>query len=154
MKTIRILNLAAGQGKASEYKDLENTYVTKAPGDATHYVQSVLENATEDTHFCVYGGDGTVNEVVSSIMRSGSDKGYMSVVPVGTGNDLVRSIEKAKGDKIDVLTVGDGYAINAINTGFDLEVVLKAAQYKKKPLISGALAYILGVISVFTKKFG
>ena len=30
----------------------------------------------------------------------------------------------------------------------------QAAEFKKKPFISGSLAYILGVVSVFTKKMG
>ena len=152
MKTVHILNPAAGQGKAIEFEKLDNAYITKAPGDASDFIQKTLKGANEDIHFKVYGGDGTVNEAVTGIMRSQSDRGFLSVVPVGTGNDLIKSIENA--DKADVLTVGDRFAINAVNTGFDLEVVLKAQEYKKKPFISGPLAYILGVVSVFTKKFG
>lgn len=154
MKTIHILNPAAGQGKALGFENLENSYVTKAPGDASDFVKTTLENASEDINFAVYGGDGTVNEVVTGIMNSGSDKAYMSVVPVGTGNDLVRSINNKGAVDIDVLTVNNGYAVNAVNTGFDLEVVEKAAEYKKKTLISGPLAYVLGVVSVLFGKFG
>ena len=154
MKTIHILNPAAGQGKALGYRELENSYVTKAPGDASDFVRETLENTSEDINFAVYGGDGTVNEVVTGIMDSGSDKAYMSVVPVGTGNDLVRSIKDDGIINIDVLTVDNRYAVNAVNTGFDLEVVEKAAEYKKKPLISGTLAYVLGVVSVLFSKFG
>lgn len=155
MKTIHILNPAAGQGGALKYKALENAYVTKSPGDAAAFVKSCLENTKEDINFKVCGGDGTVNEVVSGIMASGSRNGYLSVIPTGTGNDLVRSLESgADVTDIDVLTVSGRYAVNAVNTGFDLEVVQKAAQYKKKPLISGSLAYILGVVSALCGRFG
>ena len=155
MKTIHILNPAAGQGKALKYSELENAYVTKCPGDACDFVKSALEKTDEETNFKVYGGDGTVNEVVSGIVGSGKQNGYMSIMPVGTGNDLVRSLDKSKDNvKIDVLTVGKRYAVNAINTGFDLEVVLKAAELKKKPLISGSLAYVLGIFSALFGKYG
>ncbi len=154
MKTIHILNPAAGQGEALSYKNLENAYVTKCPGDACEFIQEQLRCATENINFKVYGGDGSINEAVTGIVRADSDKAYLSVVAVGTGNDLVRSINKEGIHKIDVLTLNDRYAVNAINTGFDLEVVQKAAEFKKKPFVSGPLAYILGIVSVFTKKFG
>ncbi|MBQ8605111.1 MAG: hypothetical protein IJ408_00090 [Clostridia bacterium] len=154
MKTIHILNPAAGQGKAAEFKGLENAYITKGPGDAADYVHTFLTENDEDLHFKVYGGDGTVNEVVTGILRSGSNRASISVVPVGTGNDLLRAVTENNVKTLDVLTLNEHYAINAINTGFDLEVVQKAAEFKKKPLISGHLAYVLGVASVLLGKLG
>lgn len=154
MKVIHILNPAAGQGEALKFKNLENAYITKAPGDASDYVQNTLENSDEDINFKVYGGDGTINEVVTGIVRSSSQRGYMSVMPTGTGNDLIRTVTAEGINEIDVLTMNDKFAVNAINTGFDLEVVQKAAEFKKKPFISGSLAYILGIISALTNKFG
>lgn len=154
MKTIHIINPAAGQGKAKDYLSLENVYVTKAPGDATEFIKKTLGETTEDINFCIYGGDGTVNEAACSIVSSGSEHGYLSIVPVGTGNDLVRSLPSEDVFKIDVLTMNERFAVNAINTGFDLEVVQKATEFKKKPLISGPLAYVLGVVSVLCQKLG
>lgn len=153
MNTIYILNPAAGQGKAMEYKNAENAYVTRCVGDATDFVKS--KAAENDTHFKVCGGDGTVNEVVNGLIASGGDSSF-SIIPVGTGNDMLRTFNETGLDEcmLDVLTVDDRYAVNAVNTGFDLDVVIKASEYKKKPLISGHLAYVLGVISVFCKKFG
>ncbi len=152
MKSIHILNPAAGQGEALKFKDLENSYITKGIGDATDYVK---KTADDDVHFYVYGGDGTVNEVVNGIMQSGKSASF-SIVPVGTGNDLLRTLDMNNSDTVlaDVLTVNGKYAVNAVNTGFDLDVVLKASKYKKKKFVSGTLAYILGVISVLCKKFG
>ena len=152
MKSIHILNPAAGQGEALKYKDLENAYVTKGVGDATEYVKN---SADDGVHFYVYGGDGTVSEVVNGIMQSGKAASF-SIVPVGTGNDLLRTLDMSDTDTVlaDVLTVNDKYAVNAVNTGFDLDVVIKAQQYKKKKFVSGTLAYVLGVVSVLCKKFG
>ena len=154
MKEINILNPAAGQGKALEYRHLDNVYITKDVKDATQYVKSVLESES-DLHFNVFGGDGTVNEVVSGIAASKKHASF-SIVPVGTGNDMLRTFEKTGCDEclLDVLTVDGRYSVNAVNTGFDLDVVIKANEFKKKPLVSGSLAYILGVIAVFCEKFG
>lgn len=152
MKIIHILNPAAGQGEALKFKDLENTYVTKGIGDATEYVKNT---ADDGVHFYVYGGDGTVNEVVNGILQSGKSASF-SIVPVGTGNDLLRTLQINESETVmaDVLVINGKYAVNAINTGFDLDVVIKAQEYKKKKFVSGTLAYILGVVSVLCKKFG
>ncbi len=152
MKQIHILNPAAGQGEALKFKNLENAYITKGVGDATEYVKNT---ADDGVHFYVYGGDGTVSEVVNGIMQSGKSASF-SIVPVGTGNDLLRTLEMSGKETVlaDVLTINGKYAVNAINTGFDLDVVIKAAEYKKKKFVSGTLAYVLGVVSVLCKKFG
>ncbi len=153
MKTIHILNPAAGQGKALDYRGLENVYITKSERDATEFVKNTILQQ-DDVHFNVYGGDGTVNEVVNGLV--GSENTSFSVVPVGTGNDLLRTFDATGLEtvKTDVLKIGNKYAVNAVNTGFDLDVVIKAAEFKKKPFISGSFAYILGVASCFCKKFG
>ena len=156
MKTIHVLNPAAGQGGALMYSGLENVYITRGAGDGREFARKTASEADEEINFEVYGGDGTVNEVAQGIMQSGSDKAYISLVATGTGNDLIRSIERDGRGCIcaDVLTVNDRIALNTVNTGFDLDVVIKAARYKQKPLISGSLAYILGVITTLLGKFG
>lgn len=153
MKTIYILNPAAGQGGALKYVGADS-YITKAKNDATEFVKSTIETASEPVHFVVCGGDGTVNEVVNGIVAA-NGTGSFSVVPVGTGNDLLRTMQSLPSDVMaDVLTVNGRCAMNAINTGFDLDAAVKASEYKKLPLVSGTLAYVLGVIAVLFKKFG
>lgn len=154
MKVIHILNPVAGQGGAVKYKDLEGVYITRGKNDATEFVKKTVAKG-EPVHFNVYGGDGTVNEVVNGLIGAPEDTSF-SIVPVGTGNDLLRTFELSDKENVraDVLTVSGRYAVNAVNTGFDLDVVLKAAEFKKKPFISGTLAYALGVVAVLCKKFG
>ncbi|MBP3480449.1 MAG: hypothetical protein J6K66_02480 [Clostridia bacterium] len=156
MKTVHILNPAAGQGGAMKYKASGSTYVTSGVGDACRFVKKTLEDACEDINFIIYGGDGTINEVVRAIIDSGSDRAYISLVPTGTGNDFVRTVNETGTECIeaDVLTVDDGVSVNTVNTGFDLNVVLYASQLKKKPLISGSMAYILGVARALAGSFG
>jgi len=155
METVHILNPAAGQGGALKFSSLDNVYITNGVGDATKYVENTLKESGA-VNFAVYGGDGTVNEVVTGILNSGVKDATVTVVPTGTGNDLVRTVKEIPGDAVlaDVLTINDKYSVNAINTGFDLSVVLKAAEFKKKPMVSGSLAYIMGIAATLCGKFG
>lgn len=156
MKKVHILNPAAGKGGALRFKANDNVHITECKGDAKWYVEQSICETDGEIDFYVYGGDGTVNEVASGIMASKSDRARMCIQPCGSGNDLVRTVNEAGKDEIkaDVLTLNDGYAVNVINTGFDLDVVLKAAQYKKLPLVSGSLAYVLGIANVLGSKMG
>lgn len=156
MKTVHILNPAAGQGGAMRYKNSDSAYVTSGIGDACRFVAKTLKDACEDINFIVYGGDGTINEVVRGVIDSGSDRAYISLVPTGTGNDFVRTVSETgqRCIEADVLTVDDGVSVNTVNTGFDLNVVLYASRFKQKPLISGSMAYILGVAAALMGRFG
>lgn len=88
------------------------------------------------------GGDGTVKDVLNGIMAAGRPDAIMGHIPLGTGNDIARSLgrvgegfEKAldalqemKVRRIDVGRVdGEEYFINAIGVGFDGEVTRRAA---------------------------
>lgn len=155
MKTVYILNPAAGRGGAMSYKNEENVYITKGGGDAFGFVIKTLEAADEGVNFAVCGGDGTVNEVVRGIIVSGKRDACVSLIPTGTGNDLVRTVEQAGGDVCaDVLSVNGAVAVNAVNIGFDLDAVLRASQYKKKPFLPGGLAYVFGVVSTLFRRYG
>ena len=154
MKKLHILNPISGKGAALKYKsnDYDDpVHITQGIGDAEDFVyKQCLEDP--EIHFIVYGGDGTINEVVNGIMKSGANKNArVSVVPVGTGNDFVKNIET--GDfTVDVMRYNDNYAVNIINIGFDCDVVISTDKIKKKPFISGSLAYILGVLFTLCKK--
>lgn len=156
MRKIHILNPAAGQGEALRFKPIDEVYVTQYKGDAERFVTEILQSTDEEVDFYIYGGDGTVNEAVNGIVSRGGNRARICIKPTGTGNDLVRTVAQSGKSEIssDVLTVNDRYAVNAVNTGFDLEVVLKAAELKKKPFVSGSLAYILGIFEVLSGKMG
>ena len=158
MKRYHIFNPASGvkhspdileKGPASE----EATYVTKAVRDAEREIYETCL-ATPETHFVVYGGDGTVGEAVSGIVRAGAgDRALLSVIPSGTGNDFVRTFsEKDRIYTVDALKYGDRYAANIINFGFDSNVVAKMEKYKKA--FPGSAAYIAGVADTLLHKIG
>lgn len=174
MEHIFIINPSAGQGKAKKLipaieKALEGTgyaysiYTTKAPGDAERFVRETCE-AGKMVRFYVCGGDGSFHEAVNG--AKGFPQAEIGLIPVGTGNDFVRNFGK-KSDFMDILSqvegesiscdaidINDRYVVNMVNIGFDCEVVVKAAEWKKKPLISGPLAYIMGIITMFAKPMG
>ena len=158
MKRLHIFNPASGvkhspelltKGAAKE----DESYVTTCVGDAE---RAIYERCLEEpeTHFIVYGGDGTISEAVNGIIKSGAGKkALLSVVPAGTGNDFVRSFpEKDRIYEVDAIKYGDKYAANIVNFGFDSTVVVKTATYKKA--FPGSAAYIAGVADTFFHKIG
>lgn len=98
-KMLFIMNPFAGQRRANRYladiltmfnrADYDVTvYMTAGPGDGARVVK---EKAAEmDTVVCC-GGDGTFNETVTGLMRSGVDipVGY---IPAGSTNDFAASL--------------------------------------------------------------
>ena len=174
MEHIFIINPSAGQGKAAKLIPaiqlaLEGTtykysiYTTKAAGDAERFVRETCETGRK-VRFYVCGGDGSFHEAVNG--AKGFPEAELGVIPVGTGNDFVRNFGR-KGDFMDILSQVEGrsmscdvidingrYVVNMANIGFDCEVVVQAGKWKQKPLISGPVAYIMGIVSEFAKPMG
>ena len=156
-KIMHILNPMAGKGHAKKIKEeldsSDYVHMSESHEDASDFIiKSCRENP--DTRFTVYGGDGTVFRAVNALMDSGcNDTAQLKIVPVGSGNDFVKSFEGQKGEiPVDVMKFNGRHAINIINTGFDCEVVRRAVNLKKMPLVSGKMAYILGVVGELTAK--
>lgn len=157
MNNIYILNPAAGQGAALKYKSKDSSeivHITQGIGDAENYVyECCLYNPR--TRFVVYGGDGTINEVVNGIMNAEAGEfARISIVPVGTGNDFIRNFNTGEERTVDIMRYNGRYAVNIINIGFDCDVVDETIRIKKLPLISGSMAYILGVVKVLFGSIG
>lgn len=155
MKRLHIINPVAGKGTKDIVPIAEgDVYVTKAPWDGAEYVRSRLLGDGDEYRIYAYGGDGTLNEVVTGIMRAGAgERVILSPVPTGSGNDFARVTEGFCGETpCDVIKYNDRYAVNEINTGFDTGVVVRTNSIKKLPLISGTAAYILGVVGELAMK--
>lgn len=174
MEHIFIINPCAGQGKGAKMihvieEALQGTayeysiYTTKAAGDGERFVRETGESGRE-VRFYVCGGDGSFHEVVNGL--KGFPQVEVGLLPMGTGNDFVRNFGK-KRDFLDILSQVEGksipcdvielngrYVVNMANIGFDCEVAAKAAEWKKKPLVSGPAAYIMGILSEFAKPMG
>ena len=174
MEHIFIINPKAGQGKAEKLipkihaalRDMDLTYsiyTTTCGGDAERFVREICEKG-EAVRFYVCGGDGSLHEAVNG--ARGFAHARIGLLPVGTGNDFVRNfgeqkdfmdiVSQVQGESIvcDAISVNDRYAVNMINVGFDCEVAAKAADWKKKPLIKGPFAYLMGIVSMLSKPIG
>ena len=94
-----IINPCAGQKKAKkllvEIIDILNragfeviTYITSGPGDAEN---ACIRYADQVSRIVCCGGDGTFNETVSGVLKSGKDIpiGY---IPAGSTNDFASSL--------------------------------------------------------------
>lgn len=94
-----IINPCAGQKKAKkllvEIIDILNragfeviTYITSGPGDAEN---ACIRYADQANRIVCCGGDGTFNETVSGVLKSGKDIpiGY---IPAGSTNDFASSL--------------------------------------------------------------
>lgn len=116
------------------------------------------------------GGDGTLSEVTNGIYRSGSKNCAVAVVPIGSGNDFVKSLgipaecfldlqKLTEGNTIDIdllvardATNAERASLNIISAGFDAAVAHGQEKIKKWPLVSGKTAYNISLVkSVFTK---
>jgi lipid kinase, YegS/Rv2252/BmrU family len=166
MKHLFIVNPAAGKGRTlkripeitSYFKGSENECiieVTKYPGHAT---EIAAEYSSRD-NYRIYsvGGDGTLNEVLNGMVGSGS---CLATIPSGSGNDFIKSITEdndfnniitrtIEGEvhSMDCAKVNDNYFINIASLGFDGQVVYNTQYFKKLPLVSGRMAYIMGILA-------
>lgn len=67
---------------------------TKGPGDAGRMAARISESAKlkgETADIIIFGGDGTINEVLNGIKDFDSIR--VGIVPVGSGNDLARGLK-------------------------------------------------------------
>ena len=123
-KAMLIINPTSGGEKALDYKEkLENkakeyfeyieTKITEKAKDATAFAEEASKENYEAV--IVFGGDGTVNEVISGI----AEKDYipkLGIIPGGTGNLITKLLEISQdiNEAIDQL---DFNKTNAIDSG-------------------------------------
>ena len=123
-KAMLIINPTSGGEKALDYKEkLENkakeyfeyveTKITEKAKDATTFAEEASKENYEAV--IVFGGDGTVNEVISGI----AEKDYipkLGIIPGGTGNlitklleisqDIDEAIDQLDFNKTNVIDIG------------------------------------------------
>ena len=78
------------ENKAKEYFEIVETRITEKALDATHFAEEAAKEKYEAV--IVFGGDGTVNEVISGI----AEKEYipkLGIIPGGTGNLITKLVQ-------------------------------------------------------------
>jgi len=123
---------------------------------------ALAEQAVRDGHEVVVavGGDGTVCQVAAGLHRSG--RGALGVLPLGTGNDIARTLGipldvrqaaqvvlDGHRRQVDLIRVGEHLVLNAIGVGLLGDINTRAARIKR---VRGIIGY-LGVALVSLIKF-
>ena len=119
---------------------------TVASGDYAFLQQKIEEENITDVVIC--GGDGTVNQVVSPLAKTGVNFG---LVPLGSGNGLALAARISKDPKLamEIVFEGkakpvDGFLVNRqfacmlVGLGFDALVAHEFANYGKRGLATYA----------------
>ena len=78
------------ENNAKEYFEVVETSITEKALDATHFAEEAAKEKYEAV--IVFGGDGTVNEVISGI----AEKEYipkLGIIPGGTGNLITKLVQ-------------------------------------------------------------
>jgi diacylglycerol kinase (ATP) len=165
MSTLVILNPNAGsagdvdalQAALARLGDVE-VRETNKPGEACTLAQTALAEGAE--LIVAAGGDGTVNEVVNGL-AGGLGRARLGIIPMGTGNDFVRTINiptdieqavdvlaKQHTRKLDIVRVQSDesrYFINVANGGFSGLVNEKLTDEMKSSW--GPLSYLRGALA-------
>lgn len=135
---------------------------TREAGDAQRIAREYAEKG-EPLRVYACGGDGTANEALHGLL--GHENVALGLIPVGTGNDYIRSLP-ARGEDfldmekmvngstitVDLLKCNNRYALNVISVGYDCEVADRAQKNKRLPLMSGPLAYKLAIVQCLLTK--
>lgn len=140
---------------------------TTKPCEAT----DIAAEAAKDFDVVVAaGGDGTIQEVASGLVRNGA-RAPLGLIPLGTGNDLAKLIgmsfkpEKAIRQLLesDIVPLDTGHVrwrnhgsdewehgifMNAVGIGFDAVVATEAVRFKK---FGGMIGYFMGIFSALSK---
>jgi len=166
-----IVNPTAGGGRAARLlpwlherlaaRPDARVEVTGRAGDAERLAASVAQS--QPGRIVAVGGDGTVQEVVNGIMASEAIGASLGIVPVGSGNDLARSVGLprdpaaawtvaiGRGERsIDLMhaTSGDGrerWFGSAGGIGFDAQVAAEMAS--RSGWQRGRAGYLLTTLS-------
>jgi diacylglycerol kinase (ATP) len=154
MKAAFIINPVAGAGGNKPLQQLE--LLAKANGMqpamlltayAGHGKALAAESVANGYEAVVaVGGDGTVNEVASSLRHSSS---VLGIIPAGSGNGLARHfgipsnmaaaikiIGRKKTSTIDTMEINGRFSVNISGVGFDAHVAGLFASHGKRGFIT------------------
>jgi len=131
--------------------------LTEAPGHGTALAKEAAEKGWDNV--IAIGGDGTMNEVLNGIMGTPASMGF---VPLGTGNDLARSLgipldmkeavtilAQGRTTPMDIGKDRDGYFGIILGLGFPSDVMHHVNTTKN--IFRGSLAITASIIQVVNK---
>lgn len=130
---------------------------TAGPGDATRFARELV--AKEESRLGVMGGDGTIREVVDSVVGSPTE---LAILSVGTGNDIARSLglpcnhlaaaleisQNGQSKRVDVGMAGGRHFLSVLGVGFPAQVADESNRLK---WLRGHLAFIVAIYKALWK---
>ncbi len=129
--------------------------VTKKPGDEVRFATKIARSASVEA-VAVYGGDGTVSEVVKALYKSTIP---VIVLPGGTANVIASSLsmpptlelclhmiagQQCRLKKVDIANANGKTMVLALSTGIVVENVISSTDAEKTTF--GKLAYVVSSI--------
>lgn len=171
MKSLLIVNPAAGQGRPPEALEalqtalapvLGGVTVTQERGDAERAARAAAGDGYDAV--LAAGGDGTVNEVVNGLLAAGGAGGALplGLVPLGTQNVLASELglpadpdatlallRAGRTRRMDVGLAGGRHFVLMAGFGFDAQVVGEVLRPVKALL--GPAAYALAAAGALAK---
>ena len=166
-----IINPTSGNGKGikklTAFKNLFKKYKINVKIVFSEYAKhegELVQKAIKEgfTQIISVGGDGTLHHIVNAIMSQqiiNTSKIKLAVIPVGTGNDWVKTYNIPKNEEKAIQIIKKGNSIyqdiglikflsknkevyfnNVAGIGFDAYVVNEISSYKKL----GSISYLLG----------
>lgn len=175
MKYVFIINPTAGKGKiqVSFAESVEKyfsqnggeyeIFYTSKQGEAMEYSKKLAQSG-EKLRIYACGGEGTAYEVLNGVF--GYENVSLGVVPCGSANDYISyysdktlfldvpALIDGEELEVDLIKMGDRYALNSCSIGMDAMVASHMSKFKKWPFVSGKMSYVLALIYTFFSKMG
>lgn len=137
--------------------------VSAAPGDCTRIAREAAQSGAPCRIYAC-GGDGTLNEVVNG--AAGCPNVAVTHYAAGSGNDFVKifgavepfrdleALIDGETAEFDLIRCNDDYVLNICSVGLDARIGTQIAAYKRLPLVSGPMAYILSTVTNVIRGIG
>jgi diacylglycerol kinase (ATP) len=164
-KALFIINPISGGKKKDGVPDLIQKHLDAEAlkpvivfSDSVSHARQIAFDAVNKFEVVVaVGGDGTVNEIASAIVGTGT---CLGIIPFGSGNGLARflnvpmdteqaikTLTKGKVEAIDSATLNGKPFFNMAGIGFDAHIAETFSQNKKR----GFITYITSTFQEFNK---
>ena len=135
---------------------LLDEHISSYKGEITEIASQINGYVTD---LVIFGGDGSILEAVRGLKRFDV---RVSFIPVGTGNDLIKSLcgkkpleeifESILGEKdryVDIGVVNDNLFLNVSGTGIDGHILVNQDKFKR--YMKGPITYILSTFYTLMK---